>query len=141
MSITIFHNPACSTSRLVLDILRASGCDPVVIAYPQTGWTRAQLEDLFAAAGIAPRAGLRLKTPPAADLGLADPATPDDTILQAMVAHPQLVERPFVRSPRGTRLCRPPERVLDLITPPALPLYHPDGRLLLDAAGKPAKRG
>ncbi|MBE2277184.1 MAG: arsenate reductase (glutaredoxin) [Rhodobacteraceae bacterium] len=118
MTIVIHHNPACSTSRKVLDIIRAAGIEPVVIDYLATGWTKPQLLGLFAAADLTPRMALRGRTAPAAELGLLDPKTSDEAILDAMVAHPALVERPIVCSPRGVRLCRPPETVLDLIARP-----------------------
>ena len=118
MSIVIHHNPKCGTSRKVLDAIRAAGHEPTVIEYLKEGWTRPQLLGLFAAAGLTPRDALRTNNSPAAELGLLDPKTSDEAILDAMVAHPALVERPIVCSPRGVRLCRPPETVLDLIARP-----------------------
>ncbi len=118
MTVVIHHNPACSTSRKVLDMIRAAGIEPVVIEYLVTGWTKAQLLGLFAAADLTPRGALRAKTAPAADLGLLEDGTADAAILDAMVAHPALVERPIVCSSRGVRLCRPPETVLTLLDPP-----------------------
>ena len=138
MSIVIHHNPACGTSRNVLAIIRASGVEPVVIPYLETGWTRPQLLGLFAAAGLTPRDALRVSKSPAEELGLTDPAVGDDALLDAMVAHPVLVNRPIVCSPRGVRLCRPSERVLDLLdSPPQGPLYKEDGEMILDAGGRP----
>ena len=137
MTIVIHHNPDCGTSRNVLDIIRASGTDPVVIDYLGTGWTRAQLLGLFAASGLTPRQALRVSKSPAAELGLTDPGVDDDALLDAMIAHPILVNRPIVCSPKGVRLCRPSEAVLDLLDrlPPG-PLHKEDGTLILDAAGR-----
>jgi arsenate reductase len=109
--ILIHHNPKCGTSRNVLAAIRASGSEPVVIDYLATGWTRGQLLGLFAAAGLSPREALRAKAPEAEGLEAAD----DEALVAAMIRHPVLVERPFVLSPRGVRLCRPSERVLDLL--------------------------
>jgi len=137
MSIAIHHNPDCGTSRSVLAIIRAAGVEPVVIEYLQTGWTKPQLQGLFAAAGLTPRGALRTSKSPAAELGLLDPAVDDETLLAAMVEHPLLVNRPIVCSPKGVRLCRPSELVLDLLErlPPG-PLYREDGELLIDARGR-----
>lgn len=109
--IVIHHNPKCGTSRNVLAIIRASGVEPVVIDYLREGWTRPQLLGLFAAAGLTPRQALRANVPEAAGLADAD----DGALLDAMVAHPVLVNRPIVCSPRGVRLCRPSEAVLPLL--------------------------
>jgi arsenate reductase len=136
MSIVIHHNPDCGTSRNVLAIIEASGETPVVVDYLQTGWTRPQLLGLFAAADLTPRTALRTTKSPAADLGLLDPAVSDDAILAAMLEHPILVNRPIVCSPRGVRLCRPSEAVLDLLdTLPPGPLAKEDGTPLIDAEG------
>lgn len=113
--ITIYHNPDCGTSRNALAMIRAAGYAPVIVDYRVAGWERAQLVALCAAMGAAPRDLLREKGTPAADLGLLDPAAPDDAILDAMVLHPILVNRPIVATPRGTRLCRPSETVLMLL--------------------------
>ena len=115
MSIVIHHNPGCSTSRKVLGLIRAAGHEPVVIRYLETGWTRPQLLALFAAAGLTPRQALRTRNTPAAALGLTGPAATDDRILDAMLLQPVLVERPIVASPKGVRLCRPVERLDDLL--------------------------
>jgi arsenate reductase len=135
--IVIHHNPGCGTSRNVLAIIEAAGYAPTVIEYLTTGWTRAQLLGLFAAAGLTPRAALRTTKSPAAELGLLDPSVGDEAILAAMVQHPVLVNRPIVCTPRGVRLCRPSERVLDLLErlPPG-PFHKEDGELLIDAAGR-----
>ena len=113
--ITIFHNPACGTSRNVLAMIRAAGYEPTVVEYLEMGWTRPQLEDLLAAMRITPRALMREKGTPAAELGLLDPHITDDWILDAMVAHPILVNRPIVVTPKGVTLARPSEAVLDLL--------------------------
>lgn len=113
--ITIYHNPACGTSRNTLAIIRAAGYEPTVVEYLQAGWTRSQLEQLLAAMDARPRDLLREKGTPAADLGLLDPAVTDDQILDAMVSHPILVNRPIVVTPEGTKLSRPSEAVLDLL--------------------------
>lgn len=136
MSIVIYHNPDCGTSRNVLDIIRKSGAAPVVIEYLQTGWTRPQLLGLFAAADITPKQALRTSKSPAAELGLLAEGVTDDTILDAMLLHPVLVNRPLVCAPKGTRMCRPSERVLDLLDqlPPG-PLYKEDGEMILNAQG------
>lgn len=135
--IVIHHNPACGTSRNVLEIIRASGATPVVIDYLAEGWTRPQLLALFAAAGLTPRQALRTSKSPAAELGLLDEAVSDDTILAAMLRHPVLVNRPIVASPKGVRLCRPSETVLPLLErlPPG-PLYKEDGQMILNEKGE-----
>jgi len=113
--ITIYHNPACGTSRNALGMIRAAGYEPEVIEYLKTGWTRPQLNALLAAMGCAARDILREKGTPAAELGLLSPEASDDSILDAMVAQPILVNRPIVVTPAGVRLCRPSETVLDLL--------------------------
>ena len=134
--IVIHHNPDCATSRNVLNFIRASGTEPVVIDYLREGWSRTQLLGLFAAAGLSARAALRETKSPAAELGLLDDGVSDEVLLDAMIAHPVLVNRPIVCSPRGTRLCRPSEQVFDLLDrlPPG-PLSKEDGALVLDAQG------
>jgi arsenate reductase len=113
--ITIFHNPACGTSRNTLAMIRAAGGEPTIVEYLKTGWQRSQLEAMLKAMKLSPRDIMRDKGTPAGDLGLVDPAVSDDQILDAMVAHPILVNRPIVITPKGTRLCRPSELVLDLL--------------------------
>lgn len=113
--ITIFHNPACGTSRNALAMLRAGGYAPTIVEYLEVGWTRPQLEELLTAMKVRARDILREKGTPAAELGLLDPSVGDDVLLEAMVAHPILVNRPIVVTPRGTALCRPSEAVLDLM--------------------------
>jgi arsenate reductase (glutaredoxin) len=139
MAIVIHHNPDCGTSRNVLAIIEAAGYAPTVIEYLKTGWTRPQLLGLFAAAGLTPRTALRTTKSPAAELGLLDEAVSDDTLLDAMLIHPVLVNRPIVCTAKGVRLCRPSETVLDLLErwPPG-PLAKEDGSLLIDADGRRA---
>jgi arsenate reductase (glutaredoxin) len=135
--VVIHHNPECGTSRNVLQIIEAACYAPTVIEYLVTGWTRPQLQALFAAAGLTPRAALREKKSPAADLGLLDASISDEALLDAMLIHPVLVNRPIVATPKGVRLCRPSETVLDLLDrlPPG-PLYKEDGELIIDASGR-----
>lgn len=136
MSIVIHHNPACGTSRNVLAIIRASGEEPVVIDYLNTGWTRPQLQALFAAAGLTPRSALRTTKSPAKELGLLDPEVSEEVLLDHMLEHPVLVNRPIVCTPKGVRLCRPSEAVLDLLeTRPQGPLYKEDGEMILNEQG------
>jgi len=113
--VTIYHNPDCGTSRNALAMIEAAGYAPAVIDYRTIGWTAPQLRALFAAMGMTPREALREKGTPAAQLGLLDDTASDDAIIAAMIAHPILVNRPIVVTPRGTKLCRPSELVLDLL--------------------------
>lgn len=113
--ITIFHNPACGTSRNTVAMVRAAGYEPEVVEYLQAGWTKPQLKDLLAAMGAGPRDILREKGTPAAELGLLAPGMSDEAILDAMVEHPILVNRPIVVTPKGVKLSRPSEVVLDLL--------------------------
>jgi len=136
MQVVIHHNPDCGTSRNVLAIIEAAGYKPTVIDYLKTGWTRPQLEGLFAAAGLSPREALRTSKSPAAELGLLDSAITDETLLDAMIEHPVLVNRPIVCTAKGVKLCRPSEAVLDLLDRlPRGPLAKEDGQLLIDAEG------
>ena len=135
--IVIHHNPDCGTSRNVLATIEASGEAPVVIEYLTEGWTRPQLLGLFAAAGLTPRTALRETKSPAKELGLLEPGVSDEVIFEAMLEHPVLVNRPIVCSPKGVRLCRPSEAVLDLLeTLPPGPFYKEDGELLVDENGQ-----
>ena len=137
MDVVIHHNPECGTSRNVLAIIEAAGYRPTVIEYLKTGWTRPQLLGLFAAAGLKPRTALRETKSPAAELGLLDPSVPDETLLDAMLEHPVLVNRPIVCTAKGVRLCRPSEVVLDLLERwPAGPFAKEDGSPLIDAQGR-----
>ena len=142
MSIVVHHNPECGTSRNVVAIIRAAGYEPVVIEYLQTGWTREQLLALFAAADLRPRDALRTSKSPAAELGLLDDRVDDATLLAAMLEHPILVNRPIVCSPKGVRLCRPSERVLDLLDRwPEGPFCKEDGEMIIDAEGQAVHPG
>jgi arsenate reductase len=114
-SITIFHNPACGTSRAVLAALRETGAEPKVVEYLKAGWTRPQLEALLEAMKLGPRDILRARGTPAEALGLTAVGASNDKILNAMVAEPILVERPIVVTPKGTALCRPAERLAALL--------------------------
>ena len=111
MKATIYHNPNCGTSRKTLDILKESGADLRIVPYLKTPPNRAELARLYKRAGIAPRQGLRRKEPLAAELGLLGDDATDDRILDAMVAHPILIERPLVETDKGVRLCRPQDEV------------------------------
>jgi arsenate reductase len=113
--ITIYHNPACGTSRNTLAMIQAAGYAPTVVEYLKTGWTRPQLEGLLADMDANPRELLREKEKLAAELGLLDPAASDDRLLAAMVEYPILANRPIVVTPKGTHLCRPSEVVLSLL--------------------------
>jgi len=120
MTIVIHHNPDCGTSRNTLEMIRASGEDPIVIEYLKTGWTKPQLLALFAAADLSPKSALRATKSPASELVLLESNVSDEMILQAMLEHPVLVNRPIVCSPKGVKLCRPSEIVLDLLANPNL---------------------
>jgi arsenate reductase len=113
--ITIFHNPACGTSRNTVAMVRAAGYEPEVVEYLQAGWTKPQLQELLAAMGAKPRDILRDKGTPASELGLLNPNVSDDAILDAMVEHPILVNRPIVVTPKGVKLTRPSETALELL--------------------------
>ena len=113
--ITIFHNPACGTSRNALAMIEAAGYAPTVVEYLKAGWTRDQLQDLTAAMGVTARDLLREKGTSAGELGLLDPAVSDAQILEAMIEHPILVNRPIVVTPKGVKLARPSEEVLTLL--------------------------
>ena len=112
---TIFHNPMCGTSRKTLDILREAGRDVWIREYLKYPPTRDELKAMYDRAGITPREGLRAKEPLAAELGLTDPEVDTDTILDAMIDHPILIERPLVETDNGVRLCRPQERVREIL--------------------------
>lgn len=113
--IVIYHNPACGTSRNTLAMIRATGAEPIVVEYLNTPPDRAKLIQLIAAAGISPRALLREKGTPFQELGLGDAALSDDALIDAMMAHPILINRPLVETPLGVRLCRPSELVLEIL--------------------------
>ena len=137
MDIVIHHNPDCGTSRNVLAAIEAAGYAPTVIEYLKTGWTKPQLLGLFAAAGLTPRTALRETKSPAAELGLLEDGVPGEALLDAMVTHPILVNRPIVCTPKGVRLCRPSEVVLDLLDHlPRGPFRKENGELLIDDQGR-----
>jgi arsenate reductase len=115
MKATIYHNPKCGTSRKTLEILEETGADVTVVEYLKTPPSRAELERLYERAGITPRAGLRTKEQLAAELGLRDAAVGDAAILDAMTANPILIERPLVETEKGVRLCRPQDRVREIL--------------------------
>jgi len=115
MKATIFHNPKCGTSRKTLEILRDSGADVWIHEYLSDPPSREQLKALYREAGITPREGLRVKEPLAAELGLTGPDVTDDQVLDAMVKHPILIERPLVQTVKGVRLCRPQDRVREIL--------------------------
>ncbi|UYC13205.1 arsenate reductase (glutaredoxin) [Xanthomonas sp. CFBP 8445] len=135
--ITIYHNPACGTSRNVLGLIRNSGVEPTVIEYLKTPPDRATLQALAAASGQPLRALIRQKGTPYAELGLDDPALGEDALLDAMLQHPILLNRPIVVTPLGTRLCRPSETVLDILPSPQRGAFaKEDGTPLVDAQGR-----
>lgn len=130
MSVTIYHNPACGTSRNTLAMIRQSGVEPVVIEYLKTPPSRETLKALIAAMGIPARALLREKGTPFHELGLADPKWTDDELIDQMLAHPILINRPIVVTPKGTRLCRPSEAVIDLLDNPVGRFVKEDGEVV-----------
>jgi arsenate reductase len=137
MNVTIYHNPACGTSRNTLALIRNAGVEPEVIEYLQTPPDRETLRKLIADAGLTVRQALREKGTPFAELGLGDESLSDEELLDAMMAHPILINRPFVVTPEGVRLCRPSEAVLDILPLPQKgPFAKEDGELLIDAEGR-----
>jgi len=138
MSVTIYHNPACGTSRNTLAMIRASGEEPTVVEYLKTPPSRETLVDLIARMGGGPRALLREKGTPYADLGLADPKWTDDDLVDFMMANPILINRPIVVSAKGVRLCRPSEAVLDLLDHPPESFTKEDGEVVSRAGGDAA---
>lgn len=137
MSVTIFHNPECGTSRNTLEMIRQSGVEPLVVDYRVTPPTREYLAFLIAQAGLTVRAAIRQKDTPYLELALDNEALSDADLLAAMVAEPILINRPFVVTPRGVRLCRPSELVLDILVNPAIgPFTKEDGEVVIDADGR-----
>lgn len=136
MDVIIYHNPDCGTSRNTLAMIRNAGVEPQVIEYLKMPPSRGLLRQLIARMGISARALLREKGTPYAELGLADPALTDDQILDAMMAHPILINRPIVVSPRGVKLCRPSEEVLNLLPPQQGELTKEDGERVIDGQGR-----
>lgn len=136
VDIVIYHNPACGTSRNALSMIRNAGIEPHVVEYLKSPPNRRLLESLILRAGIRPRALLRQKGTPYAELGLDDPNLSDAELIDAMMAHPILINRPLVVSPLGVRLCRPSELVLDLIPAPQRGAFaKEDGEAVIDADG------
>ncbi len=134
---TIYHNPSCGTSRNTLARLRHAGIEPVVVEYLKTPPSRKMLRELIAAMGIPVREMLREKGMPYAELHLDDGRLSDDELLDAMLAHPILINRPIVVTPLGTKLCRPSEAVLAILPTPAIgPFTKDDGALILDAGAR-----
>lgn len=137
MNITIYHNPACGTSRNTLEMIRNSGVEPTIIHYLETPPSHDTLVQLIADMGIAPRDLLRQNVPPFEELGLAEDRFSDNELIDAMLAHPILINRPIVVTPLGTRLCRPSERVLDILpTPQQGAFAKEDGEQVIDEQGR-----
>jgi arsenate reductase len=136
MDVIIYHNPDCGTSRNTLALIRHAGVEPHVIEYLKTPPTRTLLAQLIARMGIPVRALLREKGTPFRDLGLDDPSLSDDALLDAMMQHPILINRPIVVSPQGVRLCRPSEAVLDLLPPQIGEFIKEDGERVLEEHGR-----
>jgi arsenate reductase len=135
-NVTIYHNPACGTSRNTLALIRNAGVEPVVIEYLQHPPGRQTLATMIRDAGLTVRQALREKGTPYAELGLANEALSDDALLDAMLEHPILINRPFVVTERGTRLCRPSELVLDILAQPQRGYFaKEDGEVVIDAQG------
>jgi arsenate reductase (glutaredoxin) len=136
MSVTIYHNPSCGTSRNTLAMIRESGEEPEVIEYLKTPPDRARLVALIQAMGVSVRALLREKGTPYAELGLADPKWSDDELIDFMLAHPILINRPIVVTPKGVKLCRPSEAVLDLLDHPVGSFVKEDGEVVTQTESK-----
>jgi arsenate reductase len=136
-SVKIYHNPQCETSRNTLALIRNAGIEPVIVEYLQTPPTRQQLAGMIAAAGLSVRAALREKGTPFAELGLGNPQLTDDQLLDAMMSHPILINRPFVVTDRGTRLSRPSELVLEILPQPQRGYFaKEDGEVVIDEKGE-----
>jgi arsenate reductase len=139
--VTIYHNPACGTSRNTLAMIRNSGTEPEVVEYLATPPGKEKLAALVAAMGIQVRGLLRRKGTPYDELGLDDPKWTDEQLLELMVKHPILIERPIVVTPLGTRLCRPSELVLDILPAPQRgPFTKEDGEVVVDSTGQRVRR-
>ena len=137
MTVSIYHNPQCGTSRNTLAMIRQLGVEPVVIEYLKTPPSRTRIVELVSAAGMTVREAIRQKDTPYAELGLADSSLSDDKLLDAIEAHPILLNRPFVETSIGTRLCRPSEVVLEILANPNIgPFTKEDGEVVIDAEGK-----
>jgi len=138
MDVIIYHNPQCGTSRNTLGLIRNAGIEPHIIEYLKCPPARAMLVQLIARAGLTARALLREKGTPFRELGLDNPALSDGELVDAMMAHPILINRPIVVTPKGVRLCRPSELVVDLLPPQQGEFRKEDGELVIDAAGRRA---
>lgn len=136
MDVTIYHNPACGTSRNTLALIRNAGVEPHIVEYLKTPPVRAVLQKLIADAGLSVRDAMRHKETLYRELKLDDAALTDDALLDAMLAHPVLINRPFVVSPLGTRLCRPSELALDILPPQQGAFSKEDGEAVVDADGR-----
>ena len=136
MDAIIYHNPACATSRNVLALIRNAGVEPHIIDYQKCPPTRLLLTQLLARAGLAVRDILRQKGTPYAELGLADLKLDDGALLDAIMAHPILMERPLVVTPNGVRLCRPSEKVIDLLPPQRGEFFKENGERIIDEKGR-----
>jgi arsenate reductase len=137
MSVTIYHNPDCGTSRNTLAMIRNAGIEPVIIEYLKTPPSRDVLKNLIARAGLTVRATLREKGTPYADLGLGDPSVTDEQLLDAMLEYPVLLNRPLVVTPHGVRLCRPSEVVLDILPAAQKDAFaKEDGEPVIDSEGR-----
>ncbi|WDR04608.1 arsenate reductase (glutaredoxin) [Devosia rhodophyticola] len=137
MSVTIYHNPDCGTSRNTLAMIRQSGVEPVVVEYLRSPPHADTIIEMVGNAGLTLAKALRQKGTPFADLGLGEPGVTDVQRLEAIAAHPILLNRPFVVAPKGTRLCRPSEVVLDVLDNPDIgPFTKEDGEVIIDAAGQ-----
>jgi arsenate reductase (glutaredoxin) len=140
MSIIIYHNPACGTSRNTLAMIRESGEEPEVIEYLKTPPSRERLKELIAAMGIPARALLREKGTPYRDLDLSNPKWSDDELIDFMIAHPILINRPIVATPKGVRLCRPSELVLEILPNPSIGAFtKEDGEVVKATGERPVK--
>ena len=138
---TIYHNPACGTSRNTLALIRNAGIEPAIVEYLRDPPAREQLRAMIERAGLTVRQALREKGTPFQELGLGDPALTDDQLLDAMAAHPILLNRPFVVTPLGTRLCRPSEVVLEILTEAQRGYFaKEDGEVVVDATAQPRGR-
>ena len=137
MSITIYHNPACGTSRNTLALIRNSGAEPLIVDYLTQPPSQSELKTLIAAAGLTVRQAMREKGTPYDASGLADPSLTEEQLLAAMLAHPILINRPFVVTEKGTRLCRPAQQVLDILPQPQRgPFSKEDGEIVIDQHGQ-----
>jgi arsenate reductase len=138
MDVIIYHNPDCGTSRNTLGLIRNAGIEPHVIEYLKTPPSRLLLRQLIERMSVPVREVVREKGTPYGELGLDDPSVTDDQLLDAMIAHPILINRPIVVTPKGVRLCRPSEAVLDLLPPQLGEFRKEDGELVVDASGRRA---